>query len=167
MLQLILHNRSVIQFVLMAVVCALAIGKGGGPERATALVILGMFTADRCYHLILHKGVTLASVDIFHAGLDLAATIALVVIALRANRMYTLWIAGLQLIALSAHLAREMTEAMSPIAYAILYILPSYFQISVLALGLLMHRKRLGLYGPYREWRRPSAQSPGALNTPR
>lgn len=167
MLQLILNNRFAFQFGLMVVVCVLSIRKGGAPERATALVILGMFAADRCYHLVLNRDVMLASVDLFHAALDLVAAIALVVIALRANRMYTLWIAGLQLIALSAHLAREMTEGMSPIAYAILYILPSYFQILALALGLLMHRKRLALYGPYRGWRKPSVHSPGALNAPR
>lgn len=160
-MQLILDNRALIQFALMAVVCLLALRKGGGPERGVALVLLSMFIIDRVYHLVLDRGVTLSSVDLFHAALDFAAAIALVVIALRANRMYTLWIAGLQLIALSAHLAREMTSGMTPIAYAILYILPSYFQILALAVGVQMHLKRQKRYGPYRGWRRSSAGSDG------
>lgn len=137
----------------MLIVTSLAIWKGDGPEKSVAVVILVMFLAGRIYPAWTGVGITLVSVDYFSAALDAVVAVALVAIALYANRMYTLWIAGLQIIAVSAHLARGVIDAMTPIAYVILFVLPSYFQIIALGMGLLAHRRRLKAYGPYKAWR--------------
>lgn len=165
MLPLILENRLPIQFAVMSIITVLALWKGDGPERSVGIVILTMFLTDRVYHLAFGAGLTLGSVDPYHAAVDLAVTVALVIIALRANRMYTLCIAGFQIIALTAHLARELLPAMSPIAYLILFILPSYFQLVTLALGLGAHRRRLKEHGPYRAWRTSSVRAGNPFRT--
>ena len=89
----------------------------------------------------------------------------LVAIALRANRMYTLWMAGFQLIALMAHFARGMADAISQIAYVIMYVGPSYLQIITLALGIWLHRKRVLRHGSYRSWRASSPPSQASVPT--
>lgn len=152
MAELIPGIRDQLQLIALLVLAALALWKGAAPERAVAGVFLGMMVSDRIYHLIFGNVVRLESIDLGHALIDLAAMVAFVTIALRANRMYTLWIAALQLTAVNAHLAREMTQAMTPIAYVILYIAPSYFQLLVQGIGLWAHRRRLARYGPYRSW---------------
>jgi hypothetical protein len=74
-------------------------------------------------------------------------------IALNANRNYPLWAAGFQLVAVGSHLVRGLVDSVSPIAYAILAVGPSYCQLALLFAGLLRHRARLRRYGPYRDWR--------------
>lgn len=144
--------RDQLQLIVWLTLAFLAFWKGAGPERAVAGVMIGILVSDRTYHLMFGNFTNLVSIDYGHALIDLVAMIALVGIAMRANRMYTLWIAALQLIAFNAHLARELAQGMSPIAYLILYIGPSYFQLLAQGLGLSAHRRRLARYGPYRSW---------------
>ncbi len=160
---MILEYRVPAQFAAMILITLLALRKGGGPEKASGAVILIMFVVGYFYHLLFDEGIVLGSVDLFHAVLDGLVAIALVIIALYANRIYPLCLAGLQLIALSAHLVREMIDAMSPVAYAILFILPSYFQLMALAMGLWAHRQRLRRYGPYKDWRTSPARTAGPI----
>ena len=152
MAEIIPGLRDQFQLITLLVLAFLGFWKGGGPERAVAGVMVGILVSDRIYHLIFGNFTNLVSIDYGHALIDLVAMIVLVVIALRANRMYTLWTAALQLIAFNAHLARELTEGMSPIAYLILYVGPSYFQLLIQGLGLWAHRRRIARYGPYRSW---------------
>lgn len=152
MAELIPGLREQFQLIALIFLAGMGLWKGAGPERAVASVMLGILVSDRIYHLLFGNVINLMSIDLGHAVIDLAAMIAFALIALRSNRMYTLWIAALQLIAFNAHLAREMTQAMTPIAYAILYVGPSYFQLVVQGLGLWAHRRRVARYGPYRSW---------------
>lgn len=97
--------------------------------------------------------------------IEMLVLAGMVAIALRANRMYTLWMAGFQLIALMAHFARGMADAISPIAYVIMYVGPSYLQIITLALGIWLHRKRVLRHGNYRSWRASSPPSQASVPT--
>lgn len=144
--------RDQLQHIVLLTLAFLAFWKGGGPERAVAGVMVGILVSDLIYHLIFGNFSNVVSIDYGHALIDLVAMVALVLIALRANRMYTLWIAALQLIAFNAHLARELTDVMSPIVYLILYVGPSYLQLLILGAGLWAHRRRLAKYGPYKSW---------------
>ena len=161
MAELVPGLRDQSQLIVLLTLAFLGLWKGAGPERAVAGVMLGILISDRTYHLIFGNVSNLASIDYGHALIDMVAMVALIVIALRANRMYTLWIAALQMIAFNAHLARELTQGMSPIAYAILFVGPSYFQLLAQGLGLWAHRRRLARYGAYRAWR----SQPGGLSS--
>jgi len=85
--------------------------------------------------------------------LDLLAAVLFVAVALNANRNYPLWIAGLQIVAVGAHLVKGLVDGVSPIAYVVLAVGPSYCQLALLVAGLLRHRARLRRFGPYRDWR--------------
>ncbi len=153
MLTLILEYRAEAQRIVGILLCLAALRWGGGPERGVAAVWLGLEGFDALYHLIFGSGIKLDEVDLGHAVLDVAATVAFVGIALHANRMYTLWVAALQIVATTAHLAREIAVMMKPIAYAVLAIGPSYFQLMLLAVGIGYHLRRSTIWGPYRDWR--------------
>ena len=160
MLDLFVYYRAPAQTVAFVAIAAWAFWKGGGPEKSMAAVLLAMKLCDAAYHAIWDVELDFATTEWFHFTSDILVCAAMVAIALFANRMYTLWMAAFQIIAVNAHLARELVEGIAPIAYVILYIAPSYFQIILLACGIWLHRGRLGRFGPYRDWRTSSFPAP-------
>lgn len=153
MLETIIANKADIQFAILLALALACWRWGAGPEKACAIVLLLMKLLDLPYHWISGRGVNFLTVDVGHAAIDVSASVALVLIALRANRLYPLCMAGFQLISLISHLTRAAMEQTAPLAYSILMIAPSYLLIGTLALGLFLHRRRLMRYGPYRSWR--------------
>ncbi|WP_336987256.1 hypothetical protein [Altererythrobacter aquiaggeris] len=157
-METVLAVRDNAQFAALLVLAAWALWQGGGPERGVALTLLTMEFVDRINHLVFGAAAYLDRLDIGHAAIDAFACAAFVAIGLKANRMYTLWIAALQVIALNAHIVREFAEGVSPLAYAIMYIGPSYFQLLLLGLGIWHHVRRRNIFGNYRAWRNSPAQ---------
>lgn len=157
MLELIASDyRLVVQDILALSICLAAFVWGAGPERAIAAVWLICFEAStRVYGLLTDRGYQLESTDIVLASTDLIAGILWTIIALNANRNYPLFIAALQLLVLAAHLTRGVIEAISPVSYAIMIILPGWLQLVILGAGLARHILRKRSYGAYREWRVP------------
>jgi hypothetical protein len=88
-----------------------------------------------------------------YAGLDVVAAVLFIAVALNANRIYPLWIAGFQLVAVATHVVRAVIDNVSELAYAVLVIGPSYCQLLLLFGGFVWHCSRSRRSGPYREWR--------------
>jgi len=146
--------RVVAQDYLAWTICLAAFIWGAGPERAVAFVWLLLFEIiDGIYHVVSDAGYHLTNVDLFHAALDGVAGIAWISIALFANRNYPLWVAAMQVLAMTAHLARGLVEAVSPIAYLTMVVAPGWFQLIFLGIGLSRHVLRKRKFGPYRDWR--------------
>lgn len=145
--------RFVIQTALFVGLSIWAIRTGGGPEKACGWSFLGTVVAERLYHLVVSPGFELETVDSWHFILDLGMLAALVPIALKANRLYPLGLAACQVIAVNAHIARDSFTQITPIAYYVMYVVPSYAQLVILACGIWAHTKRIERYGPYRDWR--------------
>lgn len=139
---------------------AFAFWRGAGPERAVATTFVASFLIFQILRSSDRTGLVYASVNMAQLVSDVGMTIVFVLIAVFANRMYTLWIAGFQIVALQAHLARFMTDEISPIAYAIMVIAPIYLQIIALAIGTWLHTRRVRRYGNYRSWRISSFRWP-------
>ena len=143
--------------VVALAICIAAFIWGGGPERAIAAVWMIFFElANLGYDLFLRDGHQFAQVDGALASLDLVAGLLLIAIALNANRNYPLFIAAMQLLAISAHLARGLIEAISPIAYITMLVAPGWVLLFFLGIGLLRHRSRLKRHSNYRDWRSPT-----------
>ena len=145
--------RFAFQTALFVGLAIWAARKGGGPERACGWSFLAMAVADRSYHFLVSARVELETVDSWHFALDLGLLAALVPIALRANRLYPLGLAACQIIAVNAHIARDAFTQITPIAYYVMYVVPSYAQLVILACGIWAHVQREEKYGPYRDWR--------------
>ena len=166
MLNLILEYRDEAQSIFAWLVCLSALRWGGGPERAIAIVWLIVFKGmEFIYHAVWEVPFKLDQMDVFHALTELLVAGLFILIALNANRLYTLWIAAFQIIATSAHLVREFVEAVTPLVYAIMVVVPSYFQLLIFACGLILHAKRRRKYGVYRDWRNPSSMSLASIES--
>ena len=156
MLELLASDyRSLLQDLLAIAICVAAMIWGGGPERAVAVTWLVIFEFGRfLYRDVLgFSTVQLLGVDAFLIFSDLSAGIAWITIALYANRNYTLWIAGLQILAICAHLARFVSDQIAPLTYLVMIVAPGWLQLSLLAVGLVRHMQRKSVYGSYRDWR--------------
>jgi len=147
-------------FVLLALA---AWRYGGGPERILAGVLVWFKVADVVNHALFVGAAGSARLGIGHVVIDVVALAVAVAVALFANRVYPLWFAAFQLLAVFAHLARAVAPNEAPLAYAMLYIGPSYCQIFLLAGGIWYHRRRVRKLGPYRSWRSFSHPSPETL----
>jgi hypothetical protein len=129
----------------------LAVARGGPPERLAAAIIVCWILSDLAYHLAFGPS-GFARVDPVHLVLDGAELVAIVWLALRANRMWPLWAAAAQLICVSGHLALFMEPGMRR-AYWAMTQLPQYIQLTALVIGAVWHARRYARIGPYRSWR--------------
>lgn len=143
------------QDILVIAVCGAAMVWGGAPERIVAATWLILFElAGFLYAQFFDaEGYQLLGVDWFLASTDFLVLLIWMAVALYANRNYTLWVAGMQVLAMTAHLARGLSEAISPIAYVFLIVAPGWFQLIFLGVGVTRHILRKRKYGEYRDWR--------------
>lgn len=134
--------RYTLQIVLLILVTAYAVRRGGKPERNAAFILVGLPLADLLYHTLSGEQGSYHAVDLVHAAIDLAALAAIVWLAIRADRFWTLWLGALQLIAVLAHLIRLLEVGMHPVAYAIFIRGPFWGQMILVALGTWLHARR-------------------------
>lgn len=147
------HYKDVVQAAALLVLMLLAMWRGGRPERLIAATFVAMYVIDRCYHQVTGAGYFAFGVNLGHLAIDLLAMAAFGAIALWANRVYPLWLAGLQLLALLSHPIRALVAGADHGAYAVLMIAPSYGQTMVFAIGLARHLQRRASLGRYQPWR--------------
>ncbi len=146
--------RNLVQDILVLLLVFVAICWGRWPERlAIATWIFCFEIPTLIYREFLGFEVLLTGVDPYMAGKDIAAAAAWITLALFANRNYTLWVAGVQLLAFGAHVAQAMIEAISPIGFTVLVVAPGWLQLIILAVGFTRHILRKRKYGAYRDWR--------------
>jgi hypothetical protein len=159
MFELLIDHRADLQYIASLLVGLMMLRWGAGPERASAVTFLTFIILPVAVFRFVATGAMLFG---NYAGLyvlfDVLAFGAFMWIALNANRTYPLWLAGFQLVAIGAHGVKALGDVVSPLAYAILAIGPSYGQLLVLILGLTAHRRRLRGFGDYRDWRQGHGQ---------
>ena len=155
MLDFLNAHRADLQYLASLLVGLAMLRLGGGPERAIAF----FFTGVMMLPLILFRlwattgSMMFGQLAAVYVTLDMIALAGFVLVALNANRNYPLWIAGLQLVAVGAHLVQGLVETVAPFAYVLLAVGPSYLQLVVMVIGLVRHRRRLRRFCAYRDWR--------------
>ncbi len=143
--------RTTVFLILFGAACIYALYRGGAPERWVAVVIIGMLVLDPAVHLV--TPLEYAALDPGHFVIDLAGWLALLAIALRANRFWPLWVVSLQTIAMVSHATRLLDMTIHPKAYMIMQIASSYPLLIVLMMGTYYHQKRMQIIGTDRPWR--------------
>lgn len=128
-----------------------ALRKGGGPERAMALILLTMLVVDQILHLVIPARFT--ELDAGHLAIDLMAAAATLALALVAHRFWPLAAAALQILPLLAHSSRALDISVHPIAYLTMQVFASWLLPPLLLLGTWRHRRRMETYGSDRSWR--------------
>lgn len=146
------------QFLALLALCTLyALWAGGGPERIGAAAYALSVAAT---HLIrTANGQRWLNVAAGEFTVDALVFIAFVVIALRANRFWPLWVSALLGISVLGHLARLAGPDIFWWAYAVSLTIWSYPIVLLFALGTFFHRRRLALHGVDRSWVSSSARS--------
>lgn len=127
---------------------------GAGPERGLAIMFTGVMMAPSVvFRLMSGSAMIFGNLAAVYVAVDVIALAGFVLIGLNANRNYPLWVAAFQIVAVGSHLVRGVVDAVSPLAYMVMAVGPSYCQLVVLLVGLLRHRARFRRFGAYRDWR--------------
>lgn len=124
---------------------------GGMPERLAMLAqflafLLSIFAIS--FRWMRFEGLPLGLVMI-----DVALAVALTLIALKANRLWPIVLAGMQVATLFAHLAKALSFPLPTAGYAIFVQFWGWPMLIVTALGTYNHRARIKRFGQERDWK--------------
>ena len=134
MIRMILFNA------LLLGACGYAWWKGRSDERIVATVC---FVASFGTFAVLSSLKTLYSnLEVGVLGVDVLVFAAFTYVALRSDRFWPLWIAGLQLTTATAHFLRVMDPNLVPIAYSAAARMWSYPILIILAVGTWRGQQR-------------------------
>jgi hypothetical protein len=137
--------------------CAYAFVAGGTPERIGTTAY-----ALSCFATLLVLSAwpfRFQSIEVGALVVDILIFVTFVVLALRANRYWPIWVSGLLGLGVLGHLARWAGPDVIPWAYAVILSIWSYPILAIMALGTFNHQRRLRLRGSDRSWSSSSARS--------
>lgn len=135
--------RYLLQIALLIAAAIYAWRRGGRPERGVAATLVAIAAIDPVMHWILGTVGRYDTLNVVHAAIDFGGFCALLAIALKADRIWTLWAASAQLLALTSHGLRMLEIPMAEIVYAVVTRAPFYILILMLIAGTwLEHRRR-------------------------
>jgi hypothetical protein len=138
--------------------------RGAFPERTIIWIVFVADVADLFYHRIYGPS-DFKTVDFFHVVVDSITFIAVLWVALGANRAWPLPVCSLHLLGLTAHIAMLAGMPSFNQVYWAMTSIPDYLQLPIILIGTLAHTRRFGQIGPYREWRH-EWRVPGFLRQP-
>lgn len=142
-------------YLLIGLFVAAGIGilrYGAGPERVVLQIWMTASLLDLVYHAIIGRS-QYRDVELSHLVLDIATMSGFLWVALRANRVWPLWVCALQLQPLVVHLSMILRLPSHSMAYWLTMVAPSNLQVLIVVLGTIAHVHRKRLIGPYRDWR--------------
>lgn len=145
--------RPYAQYAYGALLLLAALSRGAAPERILAATLAGMLGVDQLHHALLGGSILWREANLGHIVIDCAVFAVVMPVALRANRVYPLWIGAAQMIALLAHAYRLSLTEINRFAYDVMAVIPSYIQLSAMTLGLAFHMWRRKKLGSYPSWR--------------
>jgi hypothetical protein len=136
--------RFLAQAILILVVFIAAWRAGGKPERCIATVYLTMFVVAAFDAILLpsSRDNPYDGLYGFRFILDLSALFAVITIALRYDRWWTLWVGSAQFVAVMAHLLRLLDIPVPPLAYAVMERWPVWIAVLLTGLGTTFHHRR-------------------------
>ncbi len=128
----------------------LAAWRGGAPERTGAGFVAATFLVQSiAYGSVAPK---FWEVDAVALLADAIGFVAFGALALNAKRIWPLFAAGLHLISLSAHFARQVEDDMVALAYATMSAVPTGVALLLIIFGTLLHQRRLKKSGEDLPW---------------
>lgn len=125
---------------LLGLSCGYALWRGRSDERTVALVCVAAVIATK--FAVSPLTVRYSGVELGLVFIDLAVLAAFVLVALRSDRFWPLWIAGLQLTSSMAHLMKAVDFRLLPQAYAAAAALWSYPILIILVVGTWRDHRR-------------------------
>jgi hypothetical protein len=127
-------------YVVMVASLCFAWFRGGGAERASAVLILA-FTLLR-FATVPIQADRFDALDPLALAEDFLAFAGFTWIALRARRYWPLFAAALQLLSLAGHFARAVDLGVDPYAYALMKSVPTLLVFVTLVIGTANYQRR-------------------------
>lgn len=135
--------RFILQVVLLVSIFVAAWRVGGKPERYMASIYLAMLAMALAGATLFDDfGAGLRQSQNYRALLDFAALIAVISVALRYDRWWTLWVGSAQLIAVIAHVLKLTGLSIPPLVYGVMERWPTWIAIALTGLGTWLHYRR-------------------------
>lgn len=138
-----------IYLAVLSASCLYALARGGAPERLGVLILLSAVAAtifSPRSNSFRFEGIELAVLMI-----DTVMLIAVIVLALRAQRYWPMWWAGIKVNSIVTHLMM-LAPTVMPWPYSVMSALLSYPSPLLLAIGTARHRSRVRKYGNDPAW---------------
>lgn len=148
---------------LLMACCGYALWRGGAPERIGAAIIL--FGTALTVVAASGSANRFGSVEVGIFVVDVAGSVAFLILALRAERFWPLWMTALQAIETAGHAVKLVDPIVMRWAYAFVLAIWMYPMLVLLAVGTWRHQTRLTRFGEDRSWSNfsaPSAPQPEA-----
>lgn len=153
-------------YIILFACCLYAVWRGGGPERAGAAI----FASASILSTAALSGPSgrFVSVEVGVLAVDVAMLVALFALAFLAERLWPLWVTGLQLVGAAGHAVKLVEPEVIPSAYAFVMAFWSYPMLFLLVFGTWNHQQRLRHFGVDKSWsiffgRSGQPQPPGPI----
>jgi hypothetical protein len=147
MIHIIAFNSLLICCLIYSLQC------GGGPERAAmACLVAAALLTIIAIHFLPHSA---SFGDLARAlvVIDLGLLVALVWLALTANRLWTIVLAGLQLSTIAVHVSKAVFPALPAASYGIFEQFWAWPMLITTAAGIARHRARVRRFGTEQDWK--------------
>ena len=143
-------------YYAFAFICSAYVGiKGAGPERiGAAIILVGSALSTAAMSTFKY-----ASVEIGVLLVDVGALVALLILSMRAERLWPLWVTALQIIGTAGHAVKLVDAEVIRTAYAIAMAVWSYPTWFLIVLGTWNHQRRLAKFGVDKSWSSSSGRS--------
>jgi hypothetical protein len=139
-----------IYYAILALCCGYAGLKGAVPEKIGAAIFTIASVLSTA--LVSDRGVRFGSLEAGVFAVDVAVLLALLALALRAERFWPLWALALHLIETAGHTVKLVDPLVIPRAYAFVLALWSYPMLLLLVAGTWNHQRRLAKFGVDKSW---------------
>lgn len=142
--------RLIVFLVLLFTVLGYALWKGGAPERWIAVQLIAAMIASLA--VVSEGDAAFQSMEIGTAIVDSILFAGMLIVALHADRYWTLWITAFQLIQLLAHLPQILVPQLLPEVYGLIISVWSYPMLLLLFVGTYRHQQRVTRFGNDESW---------------
>lgn len=142
-------TRIILFNILLLGTCGYAILRGGMPEKLTGWLLI--VAAALTFATGWRRGM-FQQVEVTLFSIDLVLLVGLTVIALKADRLWPMFLAAFQLDSAAIHVLKLFDADMIRITYALMIAIWSYPMLLILAVGTLRHQRRLARFGGDRAW---------------
>ncbi len=121
--------------------CGYAIVRGRADERLAASVCIAASIAS--VFVLSPMSIRYSSIETGEMGVDLLVLAVFLTVALRSERFWPLWITGLQLTTILAHVLKAVDFQLMPSAYGVAERFWSYPILIIIAIGAARQHRRL------------------------
>lgn len=147
MIRIVVFEMSFIACLVYALRC------GGKPERASVTVLACANILSIVVIYAFPRAAGFGTLAEALAVIDFLLLIGLTWIALRANRLWTIVLAGLQLSLILIHISKAMYPALPAASYGIFAQFWAWPMIVVVAIGTRRHAARTRQFGEESDWK--------------